>query len=158
MLSAFLRQLGPWIADRTPPPSLPRIELDESGAIRRDEHGIAFGGIRLPDVAVPVATLTAETGVEGLGGLGGARHEFDDATIRKLYPSRDDYLARYDAAVDEAVRAGFVLETDAADLRRTAQSAGPSPRLRRPADDRARRRSGGNPHPGHSGLLHWSQS
>ena len=100
---------------------MPRIELDESGAIRRDEHGIAVGGIRLPDVEVPLATLTAETGVEGLGGLGGARHDFDEATIRKLYASRDDYLARYDAAVDAGVRAGFVLEPDADDLRRVAR-------------------------------------
>jgi hypothetical protein len=122
VLSAFYRHLQPWLVDGTPPPSLPRIELDESGAVRRDEHGIALGGIRLPDVEVPLATLTAESGVEGLGGLGGARHDFDEATIRKLYPSRDDYLARYDAAVDAAVRAGFVLEPDAADLRRVARA------------------------------------
>ena len=120
VMSVFYRHLRPWLVDGTPPPSLPRIELDESGAIRRDEHGIAMGGIRLPDVEVPLATLTAETGVEGLGGLGGARHDFDEATIRKLYPSRDDYLARYDAAIDAGVRAGFVLEPDAADLRRGA--------------------------------------
>ena len=121
VMSAFYRHLRPWLVDGTPPPSLPRIEVDESGAIRRDEHGIALGGIRLPDVEVPLATLTAETGVEGLGGLGGARHDFDEATIRKLYPSRDDYLARYDAAVDAGVRAGFVLEPEAADLRRAAR-------------------------------------
>ena len=121
VMGAFYRDLRPWLVERTPPPSLPRIVLDESGAIRRDEHSIAVGGIRLPDVEVPLATLTAETGVEGLGGLGGARHDFDEATIRKLYVSRDDYLARYDAAVDAGVRAGFVLETDADDLRRVAR-------------------------------------
>jgi hypothetical protein len=122
VMTAFYRYLRPWIADGTPPPSLPRIELDESGAIRRDEHGIALGGIRLPDVEVPLATLTAETGVEGLGGLGGARLDFDEATIRKLYSSRDDYLARYDAAIDAGVRAGFVLEKDAPGLRAAARA------------------------------------
>jgi hypothetical protein len=122
VMSAFYRHLRPWLFDGTPPPSLPRIEVDESGAIRRDEHGIALGGIRLPDVDVPLATLTAETGVEGLGGLGGARHDFDEATIRKLYTSRDDYLARYDAAVDAGVHAGFVIEPEAADLRRAARA------------------------------------
>jgi hypothetical protein len=121
VMNAFYRHLGPWLADGTPPPSLPRIELDENGAIRRDDHGIALGGIRLPDVAVPLATLTSETGVEGLGGLAGARHDFDEATIRKLYSSRDDYLARYDDAVDAGVRAGFVLEDDAPHLRRVAR-------------------------------------
>ena len=122
VMGAFYRDLRPWLVDGTPPPSLPRIVLDEAGAVKRDEHGIALGGIRLPDVEVPLATLTAETGVEGLGGLGGARHDFDEATIRKLYASRDDYLARYDAAVDAGVRAGFVLETDADDLRRVARA------------------------------------
>ena len=71
---------------------------------------------------MPLATLTAETGVEGLGGLGGARHDFDEATIRKLYTSRDDYLARYDSAVDAGVHGGFVLEPEAADLRRSARA------------------------------------
>jgi hypothetical protein len=122
VMSAFYHHLQPWLLDGTPPPSLPRIEIDESGALRRDEHGIALGGIRLPDVEVPLATLTAEAGVEGLGGLGGARHDFDEATIRKLYPSRDDYLARYDSAVDAGVRAGFLLEPEAADLRRAARA------------------------------------
>jgi hypothetical protein len=121
VMNAFYRDLQRWLVDGTPPPSLPRIELDGSGTIRRDEHGIAQGGIRLPDVEVPLATLTAETGVEGLGGLGGARHDFDEATVRKLYSSRDDYLARYDAAVDAGVRAGFVLDDDAAELRRIAR-------------------------------------
>jgi hypothetical protein len=100
---------------------LPRLELDDAGAIRRDEYGIAVGGIRLPDVEVPLATLTAETGVEGLGGLAGARHDFDEATIRKLYASRDEYLTRYDAAVDAGVRDGFLLDADAAELRRIAR-------------------------------------
>jgi len=122
VMNAFYRHLRPWLFDGTAPPSLPRIELDASGAIRRDEHGIALGGIRLPDVEVPLATLTAETGVEGLGGLGGARHDFDEATIRKLYSSRDDYVARYDAAIDAGVRAGFVLETDARQLLAAARA------------------------------------
>jgi hypothetical protein len=121
VMNAFYRDLQPWLVDGTPPPSLPRIELDESGAIRRDEHGIALGGIRLPDVEVPLATLTADVGVEGLGSLGGARHDFDEATIRKLYSSRAEYLARYDAAVDAGVRAGFVLDDDADELRRVAR-------------------------------------
>jgi hypothetical protein len=124
VMNAFYAHLQPWLADGTPPPSLPRIDLDDTGVIRRDEHGIALGGIRLPDVAVPLATLTAETGAEGLGGLGGlagARRDFDETTIRKLYTSRDDYLEQYDAAVAAGVRAGFVLDTDAVDLRRVAR-------------------------------------
>jgi len=121
VMNAIYRHLRPWIADGAPPPSLPRIELDESGRIRRDEHGIARGGIRLPDVEVPLATLTADAGVEGLGGLSGARHDFDDATLRKLYASRDDYLSRYDTAVDAAVDAGFVVAPDDDDLRRVAR-------------------------------------
>jgi hypothetical protein len=119
--NAAVRHMQRWITDGTPPPSLPRVELDDAGAICRDGHGIALGGIRLPDVAVPLATLTSDSGIPGLGSLSGARYDFDAATLGELYASRDAYLAEYDAAIEDGVRAGFVLDEDAAGLRQTAR-------------------------------------
>jgi hypothetical protein len=42
---------------------------------------------------------------------------FPPEKVAALYPTRHDYLARFDAAVDEATAAGFLLEADAHDAR-----------------------------------------
>jgi Alpha/beta hydrolase domain len=102
---------------------MPRIEVaGDPAAVVRDHHGIARGGIRLPDVEVPLATLTAETASPGLGSLSGSRLDFDAATVASLYPDRADYLKRYDAAIDAAVSSGYVLARDAEHLRDLGRS------------------------------------
>jgi hypothetical protein len=37
---------------------------------------------------------------------------FDATTLSSLYPSRDDYLAQFDVALDDAVERGFVRAAD----------------------------------------------
>jgi hypothetical protein len=77
--------------------------------LKRDEFGNALGGIRLAEVAVPVAKESAES-----CGLGGTHVPFDAATLNRLYPSHDDYVRKVTAASDAAVKAGFLLPADAA--------------------------------------------
>ena len=80
----------------------------------RDADGIALGGVRTPPVDVPVRVPVGREGPERLGDLPAAR--LDDAhvggTARRALPVAGDYEERYDAAVDEAIDAGFVLEED----------------------------------------------
>ena len=75
------------------------------------------GGIRTPHVDVPVAVLS---GLGNGGGpiafLSGSTQPFDAAQLAELYPSRADYLARFAAATDAAVEAGFVLAADADEI------------------------------------------
>jgi hypothetical protein len=123
VLDALVHHLQRWLTDGVPMPSMPRIEVEgDRAVIVRDRHGIARGGIRLPDVEVPLATLTAETTGQGLGSLSGSRLGFDAATIAALYPNEADYLERYDASIDACVSTGCVLVRDADRLRAAVRS------------------------------------
>lgn len=76
--------------------------------MKRDAHGNVLGGIRLAEIAVPVARETAE-----LCGLGGTHVPFDADTVNRLYPTHADYVAKVTAASRAAVKAGFLLQADA---------------------------------------------
>jgi hypothetical protein len=52
-----------WVRDGVVPPQSPAIELgnpSDADPIVRDSHGIAKGGIRLPEVEAPTATITGQ--------------------------------------------------------------------------------------------------
>ena len=73
-----------------------------------------LGGIRTPSVDVPVSALSGEApdGEEILCRLFGSSIPFDAATLASLYPTTDDYLEQFDAALDVAIAAGFVRASD----------------------------------------------
>jgi hypothetical protein len=104
---AALRAIQRWMVDGTRPEHQPRIEVERGRPPRivRDELGNAIGGIRLPELAAP---LRAYRGT----GRAGSRALPDDA-IAGMYPSHDDYVARWNAAVDDLVDAGVVRPDDA---------------------------------------------
>ena len=76
--------------------------------LKRDALGNALGGIRLAEIAVPVAKESAE-----LCGLGGTHVPFDAATLNQLYPTHADYVAKVTAVSQDLVKAGFLLPADA---------------------------------------------
>jgi hypothetical protein len=113
--SAALRHLQRWIVDGTPPPVQPRIEFDVvDGAplIRRDDLGIAVGGVRVPDVAVPTARHSG-LAADGSLALPGSTTPFDADTLRALYPDEGAYARRRADAVTAAVGAGVLRPEDA---------------------------------------------
>lgn len=77
--------------------------------LKRDTHGNALGGIRLAEIAVPVAKESAE-----LCGLGGTHLPFDTATLNQLYPTHAGYVAKVTKVSEDLVKAGFLLPADAA--------------------------------------------
>jgi len=117
LVKSALRHLDTWVRDGEAPPEAPRLDVDESGAAPvydRDENGIVTGGIRTPQVDVPVATLSGEA-VEGASIaclLFGSTTPLPAERLTELYPSADEYLDAYTEAADAAVEAGFVLEED----------------------------------------------
>ena len=97
----------------------------------RDADGLAEGGIRLPDVAVPVATYTGwnfrkpAIGAPGdlVSLLGSsilfpatraAREAAKDPrrSIEERYRSQEAYLAKVEQAADALVKAGYLLVDD----------------------------------------------
>jgi hypothetical protein len=112
-LAALLR----WVEHGDAPAHSPDIETTGDGTtITRDEHGNALGGIRTPSVAAPVATLSGqgELGAPVLCALFGKTTPFDAATLKSRYPTKDDYVKAFDAALDDVVAAGFVRRADRA--------------------------------------------
>jgi hypothetical protein len=118
--------LARWASGGPPPPRAPRIEVAEGEppTIVRDEFGNARGGIRLPQLEVPTATLSGEPGGgPGFCSLFGFTAAFDAAKLASLYPTRRDYVAKFDKATDRAVEQGFIRPADAKEAKEAASRA-----------------------------------
>jgi hypothetical protein len=99
-------------------PAAARLERD-GFALRRDEHGNALGGVRLPALEVPVATYRGEFN----DGASGSTSALNRETLAALYPSHNDYVAKMRTATDAAVAHGSMLPADADEwMRRVAAS------------------------------------
>ncbi len=116
VLNAALAALNQWVREGSPPPSAPRLELAAGAAITlvRDANGNALGGIRTPQVDVPIAALSGEPQAGSVFCLlFGSTTPFDDAMLTALYADHAAYVTAFNAATDRAVAAGFILPPDA---------------------------------------------
>lgn len=115
-----IRHVRRWVAEGRPAPSFPRIEVDPGRPphIRRDGHGNAVGGIRLPELEAPVAEYRGTAVGTGLPPLFGAARPFTDDELRMLYPSRRLLEARWQSAVVDLVASGAIRPADAATMTR----------------------------------------
>src|SRR5262245_618771 len=60
LYEAAFHHMQRWLTDGTPPPIQPKLEFaGDPPRVVRDAHGIAVGGIRLPQVEAPIATNSA---------------------------------------------------------------------------------------------------
>jgi hypothetical protein len=105
LYDAVFHHMQRWAADGIAPPVQPKIEFaGEPPQIVRDEHGIATGGIRLPQVEVPLATNSAIPRGEGIFALlGGSCEPFPAQKVRALYGDEARFLAEFEAAAQRAV-------------------------------------------------------
>lgn len=150
-----IKDLASWSSGGAAPPIAPRGQYQSeippapADALARDQHGIALGGIRYPDVTVPTAlndgTNTALPDgplFSAFCGLYGSSTPFDPATLHSLYTDQADYLAKYSKAADDLVGDGFILQEDAdrlkGDARDFARLRPSAPRLSGPASNRGR--------------------
>lgn len=117
VVDAALDHLRRWVDDGTPAPHAPREAVDAGPppAIQRDELGNGRGGIRLPQLVAPTATLSGAPapGSPGFCVFFGSTIAFDAARLASLYPTHAAYVAKFTAAVDALERAGFILRPDA---------------------------------------------
>ena len=125
VLEAAYRRLQEWLETGTAPPLQPLIEFGGDPAdVVRDEHGIARGGIRLPQVQVPLATNSAIPAPKNpLGFLGGSCIPFAPEKILALYGDSETYVVRFEQATRTAEKAGVILARDVEPLLREAESA-----------------------------------
>ncbi|MGP0030945.1 MAG: alpha/beta hydrolase domain-containing protein [Acidimicrobiales bacterium] len=114
VVDAALHHLQAWVCQGTPPPVQPRIEFDgDPPEIVRDANGIARGGIRLPQIEVPLAHNSAiQKRPDVFARLVGFHESFPVEKVRRLYGSRDGYLARFEEATRAAEAASVLLPRD----------------------------------------------
>ena len=102
-LGAALEHMNSWIDDGILPPSFSPIEMNSDGTIVRDEYGNANGGVRLPDLEVPVASFTG-TGY----GFGGLETSFSADKLQRLYPDHESYVEQVTSAAENAAKQGAI--------------------------------------------------
>ncbi len=115
VVDAALHHMLAWVEGGGAPPVQPRIEFTgDPPEISRDEHGIARGGIRLPQVEAPVAHNSAIPLTPDFSSrLGGSFAPFAPEKVRALYGNTPTYLARFEEATRAAEKEGVVLPHDA---------------------------------------------
>jgi hypothetical protein len=127
------------VRDGVVPPQSPATDLGSDPAapdpIVRDAHGNAKGGIRLPEVEAPTATIDggantmAQEAPAGAGAprnfcfLFGRTKPFDAAALKTLYPTHDAFVKQFDATVDALVKNGYWLAPEAAAAKKAAQES-----------------------------------
>jgi acetyl esterase/lipase len=140
VVQAALWQLDRWLQKGQAPPKVPALKLTEAKPPKlvTDANGLAEGGVRTPWVDVPTARLTGAGSMVGVGKL------FDAATLQRLYPGgKNEYLKKFEASLDTAIKAGFILPEDKAEIRglaalgfnRTAEANAAAPAWAKTAAD-----------------------
>ncbi len=122
VVSAGLVALDRWMRTGKPPKSAPRLEVAAGPptAIMTDANGNALGGIRTPQVDVPIATFTGNQGGSLLCQLFGTTTPFDAAKLAALYPTHKAFVSAYNKAIKRSLRAGWILKADAKLMKRWA--------------------------------------
>jgi len=130
---ATLLALDRWVGQNTAPPANRLMPLEPAlgdadvlgapkhlaGAViqrpKRDADGNVLGGVRLPDVAVPLGVHAAQQEPKSFScALAGAFLPFPQAKIVERYTARDDYVNRIRQAARALQADGFLLAEDAA--------------------------------------------
>jgi hypothetical protein len=97
-----------WINGGPAPRTQAKIEFETTGlkpVIKRDQHGNAIGGVRLPDMDAPIAkTLGSSPDSPWLG----QTLPFSRDELKRLYPTHQTYVAKVKAAADRAVKQGVI--------------------------------------------------
>jgi len=117
-----------WLTDGIAPPVQPKVEFAGSPEeIVRDEHGIAKGGIRLPQADVPLAQNSAIPLAEDIFAyLRGSSRPFAEQKVRSLYGSKAAFLAKFEAAARKAATVGVLRPRDIAGLLAEADQSWPA--------------------------------
>lgn len=157
----ILLRLDAWVSHNAEPPASELMRLEptsgEPPALRapakfsaaviqvpkRDGDGNATGGVRLPDIAVPIGTNGGQNQpqtftcmlVGSFSPFAATKAERERAgdtrpSLEERYHSRDDYVNRVRVAAQDLVARGFLLSDDAAVIVQEAASSvlfGPAP-------------------------------
>jgi hypothetical protein len=127
--NAIWQQYEELLQRQTPMNHEVRIGMD-AGGVLRDENGNARGGWRLPQLDVPIATYrgsstprTDDPRSRQICSVTGSVQPLNAAGLKARYGNRAEYLRRFNAAVDEALRQRRIVVEDVGALKALAQRA-----------------------------------
>ncbi|WP_137681255.1 alpha/beta hydrolase domain-containing protein [Aurantiacibacter suaedae] len=127
LLSGAFRNLDRWSREGVPPPRGEPLEVDKPGTpdaqVLTDEFGNALGGVRTPQVDVPVARYYHRMTGPGICELWGYRKPFTADVLEALYPTREAYLSRFRQSVDSLIAERWIEPEDGQALLRQASDA-----------------------------------
>jgi Alpha/beta hydrolase domain len=127
-----LANLDRWVRTGQAPPKASRIEVLGTPPFISavyDEHGNMKGGVRTPDVDVPVAAYVATSTQKGSAGSGGGCNAmghivpFSAKELKTLYPTHGDYVKKVDTEVDRMYQEGWLTKADADQIKMDADRA-----------------------------------
>jgi len=110
--NAALAGLDKWVRNGTPLPLADPI-LVKDGKPILDEHGNVMGGVRSPYVDVPTSTWNGNSTGESFCRIAGHEVPFSQEKLKRLYPSKADYVNAVTHDVEKLVAEGFILPEDA---------------------------------------------
>jgi hypothetical protein len=124
VLRSAVHALDHWVRTGEAPPSTAAVELAADGSVSRDAEGNALGGIRTPQLDVPVAALSGvgQTG-SSFCGLFGTTAPFTTAQLQSAQTDHEQFVTAWTGSLDDAVASGAVLEPDAQNLRKVVQAS-----------------------------------
>jgi hypothetical protein len=101
------------------------MQTDATGKLVKDEFGNGLGGVRSPDLEVPIRTLSADPAPmsDFICFLFGSTTPFTPERLTMLYPTHEDYVAKVTASARQLQNAGFLLEPEATSFIAAAQNA-----------------------------------
>jgi hypothetical protein len=106
-VDAALLHVQNWINRGKAPPPQRLMEIAGSPpAIHRDPNGNAIGGVRLPELEVPIAHYE---GFSATGSISGQTYPFPQEQINRLYPTHEIYVKKVRAAALAAEHAQVIL-------------------------------------------------
>jgi hypothetical protein len=130
VVQAAIAALNGWVRTGDPAPAAPPINVTESDEPQPilDSNGLAEGGVRTPWVDVPIARTSGVGADESIMAMiFGSGEPFDAATLQRLYPGGSaEYLESFTKALDSAIRSGFILQADRAEILELAAATYPS--------------------------------
>lgn len=119
-VDAAFQHINVWINGGDPPPQMQPMELSSTKtSYMNDQYGNAKGGIRLPELEVPIARYIAGPTIA----LGGYTIPFTEAQLKELYPTHEAYVQKVEAAAIAAKDAGVILPYRVEEYVKAAEAA-----------------------------------
>ncbi len=119
-MSAALHHLRLWVTEGTAPPPSKYIQLNGTNDVARDEFGNALGGIRIPELEIPLGSYLPFNSGLGPCIFAPSFYPFTQETLDALYPNHGRYVSGFVRAVNELRQDGYLLPEDAETMKETA--------------------------------------